>query len=540
VGRVWIDSEQVDQPALLALDPRDQLPADHLVWRVMAQVGELDLSRFETAHREDGVGRPAYAPKQVLQLLFYCANKRISAGQEIETACRDDLGARLIMGGRVVHRSTVDRFRDRHRAAITGLLAQTLTLADRAGLLDLDLLAGDGTKYLANAALGATVDEDALLKQIADLQVQVGVLEAAWAEQTGAGTGEVDTTVQMLGLFGRQENLEDLPEERVAAVPAAADRANDLSKERVSWRKLQSASRLLASRQDLLRQLRERPSTAAGDWEVKVAKDADRVISCQAHVDATRARLQAAADARAAKIAAGKKFPGNAPVPVEEHSHLRKAIQALATATDRAQASAAKAPPTTKINTTDPGSRIMPGKHDGFAQRYNVQVLTCPSQIILAIEIHNSPNDKRALITLLLAARANLDAAGITRALGKALFDAGYASEENFTADLPVQQLLVSVEKEARQTQRLRDGTSTAAISWAQMTATMTEPANITLYKRRSAIIEPVFAQLFARTGRDLPHRGTAAAQTDLHLRAVVHNLNKIHKARHYQQQHPD
>jgi transposase len=523
VGRTWIDGQRVDQPALLALDPRDLLPEDHLVWRVMAQVEKFDLSLFEAAHRGDGVGRPAYDPKKMLKLLIYCANKRLSSGSQIEEACRDDLGARLIMGGRVVDRSTVDRFRERHAGAIAGLLPQTLAMGERVDLVDLSLVAGDGTKYLANAAMSATVDEQALLCQIGALQAQADALTGAWAEQVSAQAGDLDTTAAMFDLFEQH-----LPTARDQGARTTADTADT---ERVSWRKLQAVTRLLHSRRAALAHLRERPSTAASDWAEKVERDRVRVLSCQKHLDTTRARLQAAADVRAQKVAAGMKIPGKGPVPVEEHTHLRQATKALATATARAQTSSTATPPTTtKINTTDPGSRIMPGKHDGFAQRYNVQALACPSQLILAIGIHDSPNDKRALIDLLLAARANLDAAGITRPFGKALFDNGYASEENFTADLPVRQLLVAVEKEARQTQRLRDDTSTAAASWAQMTLTMTEPANAVLYKRRAAIIEPVFAQLFALTGRDLPHRGDTV-ETDLHLRAVVHNLNKIDKA---------
>ncbi len=496
------------------------------MWRVLAQVKSLDLSRFEAAHRGDGVGHPAYEPKRVLALLFYCANKRMTSGPEIEQACRDDLGARLIMGGKVMHRSTVDRFRDRHHEAIRGLLPQTLARGDRVGLLDPHLVAGDGTKMTANAAMGATVDEATLLQQIADLQARIEQASALWADKLSASVADREATAVMFEVFEVECPPADTPE-------PPADVVNSAEREQGSWRKLQDLNRMLTARQAALQQLRTRPSTADTKWDTKVERDAIRVHTCQERLDATRARLHAAADRRANRLAAGEKIGGTPPVPVEEHLRVRQARAALATATARAHASAGKdRPTTTKINTTDPDSRIMPGKQNsGFDQRYNVQALACTSQLIIAIGLHNSSNDKQALIGLLLAARANLDAAGIPDPLGKALFDAGYASEDNFNTDLPVQQLLVAVEKEARQTQRLRDDTSTAAAGWTQMSVTMAEPDNIALYKRRAAIIEPVFAQLFARTGRDLPRRGTETVLTDLHLRAVVHNLNKIDKA---------
>jgi hypothetical protein len=218
-------------------------------------------------------------------------------------------------------------------------------------------------------------------------------------------------------------------------------------------------------------------------------------------------------------------------VSVNQYIRVRQAEQASATATARVQATAASRPTTTRVNTTDPTSKIMPGKNDGFDQRHNVQALACTNQFIIAITTHASPNDKQALVPLLSRARANLDAAGITDPIGTALFDAGYASEANFTADLPVKRLLVAVEKEARQTGRLRDGTSTAANTWAVMATNFDDPDNRTVYKRRGGIVEPVFAQLFNRFGTATSHRG-ANVNTELHLWATTHNILKINRRR--------
>ena len=80
----------------------------------------------------------------------------------------------------------------------------------------------------------------------------------------------------------------------------------------------------------------------------------------------------------------------------------------------------------------------MPLKKGGFDQLDNAQALaTARSQVILAIIRHDSPADTGALHPLLAQARAVLDAAGITGPIGKAVFDAGYASDANFTATPP-------------------------------------------------------------------------------------------------------
>jgi transposase len=499
---------------MLAVDVRDLLPVGHRVWDVLELVAELDLSAFAAAYRADGRGRPPYDPGMMLALVVYCRGKGICSGRGIEAACHDDLGARVITGNRYPDRATVDRFLDTHTRAIRTLLPQTLRLGYAQDLVDVSLVAGDGTKALANAAMGATVDEQTLQTQIAELAQRFALAQADWDEQV-AGQ-DVPAAPTLFGDGGGQ------------AGPTAGKAGK-------AWRRLGTLTRMLHSRQQALAYLQAHPNTALADWRERLTRDQVRVQRCSERLEQTRAEVQAAYQRREQAQARGVKIPGTLPVPVEEHARVRQARKALATATARAQATAASRPTTGKVNTTDPVSRIMPGKHDGFGQRHNIQALACKGQFILAIGTHDSPNDKQALTALLSRARANLDDAGITDPIGVALFDNGYASEANFTADLPVDTLLVAVEKEARQTGRLRDDTTTAAQAWHVMATRLDEPGNRALYKRRAAIIEPLFAQLFARFGRSLNHRG-GDVDTELHLWAVTHNLLKI--SRHRRKNH--
>jgi hypothetical protein len=198
----------------------------------------------------------------------------------------------------------------------------------------------------------------------------------------------------------------------------------------------------------------------------------------------------------------------------------------------RAAAAAAIPARDLKVNLTDPGSRVMPLKKGGFDQLYNAQVLACKKQVILAIATHDNPGDTGALHPLLARARAVLAAAGITSPVGKALWDAGYASDANFTASCQAE-LYVALTRESRQTGRSTRGYAPAAMmpSWEQMAARLDTPEGKALYKQRAGIIEPVFAQLFARLGRHLNYRGTKV-DLELHLWAISHNLLKAISAR--------
>jgi transposase len=515
VTRSWIAGDGLGQSALLAVDARALLPAGHRVWDFLALVDELDLSAFEAAYRDDGQGGAPFHPRVMLALILYCRSKGLMSGRQVAAACYDDLGARVITGNQYPDRSTIDRFRGAHAAALQALLPQTLRLGWADGLVDVSLVAGDGTKIVANAAMGATVTEDELQRQINELRERLAAAEAAWLQQVGTETTEQPS------LFTDTE----------ASAHAVAD--DPFS---TAWRKVRMLAGRLRARQAALAYLRAHPDTAVTDWAERQESDQQRVDTCQKRLDQELAEAKTRYERyHNAKATGGKLPPGPPPPPPQDHSLVRKARQALAKATARAEATTTARPTTSKVNTTDPASRIMPGKHDGYAQRHNIQALACRNQFIIAIGTHNSSNDKRALIDLIHNARDNLDTAAITEAIGTALFDNGYASADNFTTDLPVTTLLIAVEKEARQTGRRQDTTSTIPPAWKTMTERLEQPENRKLYKQRAAIIEPLFAQLFARFGRTLNLRGPQV-NTELHIWAVTHNLLKI--ARH-RRKHP-
>jgi transposase len=396
-----MNSDLGTQPAILAVDARDLLPTGHAAFEFIETVRKFDMSAFTAAYRADGVGRPPFDPSVMLTLILYCWSKGQRSGRQIATACRDDLGARVITGNQYPDRSTINGFLSTHRAALQGLLPQTLRQGHELGLVDVNVVAGDGTYVQANAAMNATVDEAGLLAQITELQQQLTAAQQACHTPDESKSGG-----------GTQPSLFDDNDNAGGPHPPAGS---------TTGRRVRTLTRKLRALQTALQHLYTHPDTAVTDWQDRLHSDQDRVARCQQRLDHTRATLQANYDRRQHAEASGAKFPGPRPVPVEDHIRVRQAKHALATATARAEATAAARPTTTRVNITDPHSRIMPGKHDGYDQRHNLQALACRNQFIIAITTHNSPNDKRALQPLLAHARANLDAAGITDPINTAL-----------------------------------------------------------------------------------------------------------------------
>jgi hypothetical protein len=428
----------------------------------------------------------------------------------------DDVGARVICGGLHPDHSTVAEFVRRNLEAVLALLPESVKACAAEGLVSLELVAGDGTKLKANASMASNVTAAQLGAQIAQLEAQIDAEFRGWAQDVL--DGEAQPPAQACpggdGPGGGQGTG------GAKKKPARA--------EQTLARRKAARDQLAARREEKSQQeLQPRIAGLAG----RVKRKEDGVAKWE---KAAAGRLED----RARKEAAGQRVPGTRPIAgISQDRDVKRARKSLAAARadyDAAvQAAAPAGGPDGKVNTADPSSRVMPLKKGGFDQLHNVQALaTAKTQVILAVLRHPSPVDVRALPFLLDKARQVLLAAGITEKIRKALWDAGYASDANFTLDIP-EQLYIAVTREARQTGRSRDGRApeTMLPSWQDMTARLGTPEGRQLYKQRSATIEPVFAQLTARLGRTLSYRGDHA-DAELALWAASHNILKAVTAR--------
>ena len=187
------------------------------------------------------------------------------------------------------------------------------------------------------------------------------------------------------------------------------------------------------------------------------------------------------------------------------------------------------------MSATDPDCRLLPAKNGGgFVQGWNLELAAARRQVLLAIELHDNPADVGALITMIEIAAANCELAGLHDRIRAWLADNGYASAANFQA-LEHPMLLVAVTGEASQTGRASAGRALPA-GWEKMAARLATPAGKSLYKRRAGLVEPAFAQLFARLGRYVNYRGRSAVDAEIKLLGAVHNIAKLFE---YRRRHP-
>ena len=351
-----------EQELLLPPSLREWLPEDHLVWLVLEAVGELDLSAFYRAYREDGHGRAALDPAMMVALLLYAYAIGVRSSRAIERRCREDVAFRVITANRAPDHATVARFRARHEHAIAELFAQVLGLCARAGLVRLGIVAVDGTKVAAAATHHATRGYEEIAREILE---EAAELDAAEDDLHGDARGD-ELPVELRVAGDRRKRL------REAKQALDAEREAD-------------AKPVSRDRGQRLRECRRR---LAEDFELE-------------------RRLVAEHDAW---VAAGIASDGSRRMVGARHNLKPYPLTPLA---ER------------RANVTDPDSRNLKTTR-GWVQGYNAQAVVTGEQIVIAAEISTESLDTANLRPMITAAEEELHAAGVADRLDIVLADAGY------------------------------------------------------------------------------------------------------------------
>src|SRR5215218_1190396 len=180
-------SSDRNQSLLLPPDLRDWLDEDHLAWFVIEAVDELDVGSFYADYRDDGHGRAAHEPKMMVSLLAYAYAVGERSSRGIERRCSEDVAFRVICANQAPDHATIARFRVRHQQALADLFGQVLGLCAEAGLVEVAVLAVDGTKLEASASNHATRSYEQIAQEIL---AEAGRIDAAEDEVHGEARGD--------------------------------------------------------------------------------------------------------------------------------------------------------------------------------------------------------------------------------------------------------------------------------------------------------------------------------------------------------------
>jgi transposase len=183
--------------------------------------------------------------------------------------------------------------------------------------------------------------------------------------------------------------------------------------------------------------------------------------------------------------------------------------------------------PQGKINLTDPDSRLLKATR-GYIQGYNAQAAVNEEQIVIAAEVTVDSPDFGHLEPIVDAAQRELKEAGVTETPGVVLADAGYWHQVQME-NIINRGIQVLVPPDAGKRNGPRPGWDGGA--YAHMRAVLQSDFGRALYRKRQAMIEPVFGHTkFNRRIDRFQRRGRAAAHSEWRLITATHNLLKLHK----------
>ncbi len=186
MGQNFIGCDR-EQELLLPPSLGEWLPEGHLAWFVIDAVGEMDLGAFYAAYRADGHGRAAHDPAMMVALLLYVYAIGERSSRRIERRCLEDVATRVICVNQAPDHTTIARFRQRHETALAGLFGEVLALCAEAGLVEVGIVAVDGTKVHANASQHATRDYERIA---AEILKEADAADAAEDERFGERRGD--------------------------------------------------------------------------------------------------------------------------------------------------------------------------------------------------------------------------------------------------------------------------------------------------------------------------------------------------------------
>jgi transposase len=254
-------SSDRNQPLLLPPDLRDWLDEDHLAWFVIEAVDELDLEPFYASYRQDGHGAAAHEPKMMVGLFAYayCVGERSSRG--IERRLREDVAFRVIAANQAPDHATIARFRARHQEALAELFGGVLGLCAAAGLVEIGVLAVDGSKLPAAASDGAIRTYEELAREIL---AEAADADAAEDERFGTARGD-ELPAHLATRQGRQgwlrqakRRLDERRAEEKRPIPRDREERLELCHERLveDWRAQRQGNRAYEAYRE--RSVRER------------------------------------------------------------------------------------------------------------------------------------------------------------------------------------------------------------------------------------------------------------------------------------------
>jgi transposase len=217
------------QLCLVPSDPGWLVPADHPV-RFFNQIieNELNVSTlFEHSFRAGKLGRPSYDPVMLLKIVLYGYMEGVQSSRRVQNACVERLDFRFLTGGLTPSFSTITKFRAANSKTLAELFRQSVLLALKDDLVEMKVVAFDGTKILANASKHKAMSYERMCERVRKIHAEIAALKLERVTASVSRKKEIE-----LDLEFKRERFANIQEQKFALEDQHIARTRELPKEK--------------------------------------------------------------------------------------------------------------------------------------------------------------------------------------------------------------------------------------------------------------------------------------------------------------------
>lgn len=188
---VYIKSNS-EQIQLLPTNLRDLISENHICYLIEDIIHQLDFHTFDS--KVQGPGNPSYHPRILLKIIINGICDRVTSTRKLAKLTFENIIFKYLSENLTPDFHTIARFRKNNSELIKECFLQTIRVAKRLDMVNLNKLYLDGTKIKANASKSNSFSEDEIdfLSEFVDKQFQeIDAVDKEEDKKYGNSDGEV-------------------------------------------------------------------------------------------------------------------------------------------------------------------------------------------------------------------------------------------------------------------------------------------------------------------------------------------------------------
>ena len=184
------EADHTLQQQLFAFSHRDLVSEESDVWLYIDLFDSLDTSDFREKY--SGQGQLAKEPKMILRTIFYGLTHGVVSGWKLENACRNDNRFIVLSGHTRPDKRTLHRFLIRHGSLMPKLFVKIVRLAQQMQLVSLGRIAIDGSRFKGNTSSIKKMRYDKMQRAVKYIEEELKKLRKDLEESNASESTDVE------------------------------------------------------------------------------------------------------------------------------------------------------------------------------------------------------------------------------------------------------------------------------------------------------------------------------------------------------------